>query len=291
MNWHETIEYIREDPEYSYLVEKTYLEKDLFLNIERFGKSEEFNETIRFLKEFIPGGKSLLDIGAGNGISAVNFALKNYEVSAVEPDESESVGFKAIEFLIEQYNLNNLHVSKVYAEDMPFEDCSFDIVYVRQALHHAGNLKKFVKECSRLMKPGGILLTVRDHVINNESDKQRFLKSHPLQQFYGGENAYTIAEYETAFAEAGLIQSKRLKHYDSVINYYPMTIDEFNSYPSTVISSFMQKLRQKIGIFSSFPGLFLLFKIKNGLFSTSDYLKEDNIPGKLYSFIYQKPRE
>jgi ubiquinone/menaquinone biosynthesis C-methylase UbiE len=291
MNWHETISLIREDPIYSYLVKKTYLEQDLCSNIKIFSTSEEFKETLDVLKKFNPQGTTLLDVGAGNGISAINFAFNGYQVSAVEPDESDSVGSKAIEFLIQHYRLKNLGVFNAYAENMPFENGTFDIVYSRQALHHASNLKDFLKECARLLKPGGILFTVRDHVIKNDLDKQIFLNSHPLHKYYGGENAFTITEYETAFAEAGLHQILKLGHYESVINYYPMTIDEFNNYPAEVISNFKKKLSSKIGKFSRLPGFTMLYKIKNGLFSTKDYLKEDNVSGKLYSFVYQKAYE
>ena len=96
MNWHETIIYIRTKPEYKFLVEKAYFEEDLPLNVERFRNEEEFKETLILLKKYAPNAKNILDIGAGNGISSVAFALAGYNVTVVEPDASDTVGAEAI---------------------------------------------------------------------------------------------------------------------------------------------------------------------------------------------------
>ena len=110
----------------------------------------------------------------------------------------------------------------MYAENLLKEQCQFEIVYVRQALHHANDLNLFVKAATRLLKQGGIFMAVREHVIYNEKDKEWFLSSHPLQKFYGGENAFTLLEYELAFKGAGLSLLKKFGHYESVINYSPL---------------------------------------------------------------------
>src|SRR5258708_18100860 len=99
-------------------------------------------------------------------------------------------------------------------------------------MHHAYYLNSFKKNLTRLIKPGGFLFTVRDHVIYNEQDKRWFLESHPLQKYYGGENAFTEMEYRLAMYQAGLEVVKVLKYYDSVINYFPITTREFNEQPA-----------------------------------------------------------
>ena len=96
MTWEETIISIRENEEFKDLVEKAYFDEDLELNVKRFESSEEFNETLKIINKYAPRAKSILDIGCGNGISSINFALKNYHVAAVEPDSSNTVGAGAI---------------------------------------------------------------------------------------------------------------------------------------------------------------------------------------------------
>ncbi len=124
MTWEETIQMIRTKSEYSDLVDRAYFHEDLVLNVERFGKSEEYAETLNIIKEFVPEGIKVLDIGSGNGISAVNFALKGYNVTSLEPDPSNTVGCGAIQQLKKHYGLDNLTVHSAYAEDMNFNEAS-----------------------------------------------------------------------------------------------------------------------------------------------------------------------
>jgi SAM-dependent methyltransferase len=44
------------------------------------------------------------------------------------------------------------------AEEMPVEDCSFDLVLCTQVLEHCTNPQKIVDECFRVLKPGGSLV-------------------------------------------------------------------------------------------------------------------------------------
>jgi len=286
MNWHETIISIRENSEFKDLVRLAYFDENLKLNVERFGKSEEFKETLNIIKQHLPIAKSILDIGAGNGISSVCFALKGYNVTAVEPDSSNTVGANAIRQLKQVYNLDNLVVHEKYAEEIGFEANSFDIVYVRQAMHHAYELKKFISECARVLKPNGILLTVRDHVIFDAKDKEWFLASHPLHKFYGGENAFTPKEYKDAMLEAGLRIIKEIKYYESVINYFPLTKEDKEKQEKAVELNLRSSLKRRIGIIANLPIIFNLYKQKLGI--KDSFLNEKMVPGRMYSYISKK---
>jgi SAM-dependent methyltransferase len=286
MTWEETIIYIRSQPEYRYLVEKAYFEEDLKLNVERFRSSEEFNETLEVLKNYSPKAKSLLDVGSGNGISAIAFALNGYEVTVSEPDPSETIGAGAVRKLARAYSLNNVSVHEKFAEDIQLNSL-FDIVYVRQAMHHAYNLNQFIFNLAGLLKPGGFLFTVRDHVIYDEKDKQLFLESHPLQKFYGGENAFTDKQYQTAMIKAGLQVVKTWKHFDSVMNYFPMTREEFGNMPAERERQIRKKLSEKLGVLGSLPFVQALYKKKIG-FNVTDVYNEILVPGRMYSYLAQK---
>jgi len=222
MTWEEIIIDIRTKPEYADLVKYAYFEEKLQLNVDRFINSSEFLETLSLLKKYDKIATSeLLDVGAGNGISTIGFALNGYKVTAVEPDKSHTIGAGAIQKLVSEYNLKEVTIVSSFAEKMPFPDNKFDVVYVRQAMHHAYHLNDFISEIARVLKPGGILFTVRDHVINDENGKQEFLKIHPLHRFYGGENAFTLYEYRNAFIKANLTIKEEMKPLDTPINYFP----------------------------------------------------------------------
>jgi len=271
MTWEEAVEYLRQDKLKQDFIKDSYLERDLVKNIEQFKASEEFKRTIELLNNYTKEKKNseltILDIGAGNGISSVSYALLGYNVIALEPDSSATVGNMAIKKLIQHFNLTNISVVDAFGEKLPFEEKSFDIVYARQVLHHANDLQKFVSEIARVLKNKGIVLTVRDHVTKNEKEKETFLKNHPLHSFYGGENAFSLKEYTQAFENANLSIMKSYSHKESIINYAPLSIEKIR-----------EKLHNKTGInIKSKLILNLLFKISLQIIQ--------NKPGRLYSFI------
>jgi ubiquinone/menaquinone biosynthesis C-methylase UbiE len=285
MTWEETIIHVRQIPEYKDLITQSYLEEELTLNAERFYKSEEYQATKRLLRPVLSTTDSfqrLLDIGAGNGISSVAFARDGWQVVALEPDPSHSVGANAIRWLAQHYHLPLLTVNEAYAEALPFPANSFDVVYARQAMHHAQDLDGFASEAYRVLKPGGVLLTVRDHVADTEQEKQTFLQSHALQAFYGGENAFCKTQYEAAIRKAGFQLHTVLAHYDSVINYYPLKTLEKQAMEGE--QYWEQALKRKIGILGRIPLLVRLYRWlsekRNGRL-----LDEQRIPGKLYTFM------
>lgn len=271
MNWHETIEYIRNEPKYESLVKETYIDKDLLENIRTFLKSDEFSATLALLKDnnILPGS-TILDVGAGNGISSISFSLSGYSVTALEPDLSDTVGAGAIEWLKNHYGLKNLNIITSFGEEMPFEDNTFDLVYARQVMHHAYNLAQFAKSMHRVVKKGNFLLTVRDHVISNEQEKKKFLQFHPLHKFYGGENAFKLNEYTDALLDAGFTIKETLGPVDSPINLSPWSKERLKN-----------MLQNKFGLIATLgPILNLGWYINK--------LRLRKLPGRLYSILAQK---
>jgi ubiquinone/menaquinone biosynthesis C-methylase UbiE len=267
MTWEETIQYIRSRKDYEQLVIDAYFSTDLVANVERYRQTEEFRETLAQIgavrKE---KNLRLLDLGAGNGISTIAFALEGYEVTALEPDSSETIGAGAIKLLISEYKLANVSILECYAEDIPIEKAGFDIVFARQAMHHAYHLDSFVAAAYRAMNQNGLLITVRDHVVENEREKERFLKGHPLHKFYGGENAFSELEYTSAMTKSGFKILRTIGPSDSVINYHPWS---------------KKLLSSKIGALSHIPYLEMViwYLLKR---------RWNKIPGRLYSFVAQK---
>ena len=286
MTWEETIRFIRTKPEFKQLVELAYFEEELCLNVERFKKSREFIETLSLLKQYQPLAKKILDIGSGNGISTIAFALEGYQVTSIEPDKSETIGAGAISQLKEYYHLENVQVLSEYAEDIQFQEGSFDIVYSRQCMHHAYNLEKFVFEAGRVLKPGGLFITVRDHVVFDKKDKAVFLNAHPLQKFYGGENAFTPDQYKNAIFKAGLKLVKELKFYDSVINYFPLVVEVNEENIQKEKERLINHLKSKISYFAN------LKLVQNYyLARTTKNINEKSIAGRMYSFIALKSKK
>jgi ubiquinone/menaquinone biosynthesis C-methylase UbiE len=283
MTWEEVIISARNNPKYQEVINQSYLGENLVENAERFHSSEEFCETLRLIETYRPlSNLKLLDIGCGNGISTISFALHGYNVSVVEPDPSITVGTGAIKKLAGHFNLD-IQVLNGVGERLPFPDQVFDLVYLRQTLHHASELSLFLKECYRVLKTGGIIFTVRDHVIFGKKDKDWFLASHPFHKLYVGENAYKLNEYTRSFREAGFQIVRLMRHYDSVINYFPLSKKDYEDYPAKMKAALSEKLIQKFGFLGKLSIVQLAFRIYKGLFPS--WYNEKLIPGRLYSFI------
>lgn len=288
MNWHETIEYIRTKPEYDWLVKNAYFDSDLKTNVDNFIHSEEFEETIKIINNlFAEKTPKILDVGSGNGISAIAFALKGFDVVSIEPDPSDTIGVGAINFLINHYQLKNIEVFQNTAEEVTFDNAVFDIVYVRQALHHAHDLDKFVSQTTKYLKEGGYYFSVRDHVIYNEKDKQLFLESHPLHKYYGGENAFTLEQYLGALNKSTLEIISVLHHFDSVINFAPLTIKEKEGLILKRETEIKTALKNKIGALSKFTFIRTL-ATKYFEFKYGKVYDETRLPGRLCSIISRK---
>jgi ubiquinone/menaquinone biosynthesis C-methylase UbiE len=286
MTWEEIIISARNNPASQEVIRQSYLEEDLVLNTERFRNSEEFNETCKILSaRGEPASLKMLDIGCGNGISAISFSLLGYDVTAVEPDKSDTVGSRAIQKLADHYNLR-LNIINGVGEQLPLPDNCFDIIYIRQTLHHASDLNKFLKECYRVIKKGGIILTARDHVIYGKKDKEWFLESHPFHRFYNGENAFRKDEYRKAFKTAGFKIVRMMRHWDSVINYFPLSIKDYHDYPGKIEIALNEKLIQKLGFTGRLSIIRWLFRWYKGFYPS--WYNEKLIPGRLYSFLAVK---
>jgi SAM-dependent methyltransferase len=269
-SWEEAIDILRKDPQHRELIYNAYLTSDLLGNCRRFAESAEFAEVLELIKTYGPGGRDLLDIPSGNGIATYAFALAGFNVVAVEPDPSTSVGRGAIATSLSAAKLN-ARIVDAFGEKLPFDSNSFDLVYVRQGLHHAQDLKAMLAEYARVLRPGGLLLGCREHVVDNyESSLQDFLSAQVDHQLYGGENAFTLFDYRAAFASAGLRIVREIEPYDSPINLHPNTPESLatkicESVPGRILGSVLPKS----------------FVSKLGMWR----LRRSNRPGRLYSFV------
>ena len=103
--------------------------------------------------------KKLLEIGAGVGTFVVT-ARKKYNINAygVEPAEDEfSPFFEISSLLLKENNLPDDIVIRGAAENLPFDDSSFDFIYSTNVLEHVQNPKKVIEESIRVLKKGGFL--------------------------------------------------------------------------------------------------------------------------------------
>jgi ubiquinone/menaquinone biosynthesis C-methylase UbiE len=274
-NWEEAVSWLISQPDKQELVRACYYDQPLRATADRYRHSQEWQALRKF---FPPQGKYALDLGAGNGIASYAMAIEGWQVKALEPDPSELVGCGAIRRLAQEAELP-IEVISGTGENLPFTDCTFDVVFARQALHHAQDLQQLCREMYRVLKAGGVLLAVREHVISSQHDLPKFLESHSLHHLYGGENAYLLREYLGAMKLAGLRVEKVIAPFDSVINYAPMTD-----------ASLKDELRKRFRLIPTGKMVSQLL-LNDRFFKAFLQLlsKVDRRPGRLFSFICHKP--
>jgi SAM-dependent methyltransferase len=262
-SWEEAVVWLRSQPDQIELVRACFYDDPLRVAAERYYASTEWQAIRRLI-----AGKhgTALDLGAGRGISSYALARDGWRVSALEPDPSRVVGAGAIRALAEEAKLD-IQVEQNWGESLPYPDATFDLVHGRQVLHHAHDLKGLCSEAARVLKPGGIFIATREHVISRMEDLPVFLASHPLHKMYGGEHAYLLDEYLEAIRCGGLTLTKVLNPYQSDINLFPGTT---------------KGLKKSLAARYRCPSMLI-----------PDFLltwlgDRDHSPGRLYSFVARK---
>jgi len=218
--WEDAVLWLRAQPDQRDLVSACYFDDPLIEAAQRYYASPEWRAVQRLLAEHQKG--AALDLGAGRGIASYALARDGWQVTALEPDRSDVVGAGAVRALSSETGLP-MTVLESWGESLPIADASFDLVYARQALHHARNLDALCGEMARVLRPGGMFLVTREHVIDCPEDLTQFQAIHPLHRIYGGEQAFTLGCYRKAFDQAGLVVRQVLAPYTSDINLHPVT--------------------------------------------------------------------
>lgn len=275
-SWEDAVCWLRNQPDRQELVRACYYDDPLLECCRRFYESTEWVATRKLLSNCCKG--TVLDIGAGRGIASYAFAKDGWRTTALEPDISDIVGSGAIRTLSEQEHLT-ISVVNEWGETLPFGDASFDLVYVRAVMHHSNDLKQFCSEILRVLKPGGMFLAVREHVISSHEDLQKFLELHPLHNLYGGEHAYLLKEYNDALVQARFDSIRSIKPFENPVNYSPQSK-----------RSLCNEILKRLPIIPSFVKETLLSSeiFQNALLYVAGLF--DNRPGRHYSFTCMKAR-
>ncbi|HPS90826.1 MAG TPA: class I SAM-dependent methyltransferase [Methanothrix sp.] len=97
----------------------------------------------------------LLDVGCGNGLFLDQMRRLGWEVVGVEPDE------KAASVAVEKLELEVFCGS---LKDAKFPDGHFDAITMNHVIEHATDPLELLKECRRILRPGGKLVVVTPNI-------------------------------------------------------------------------------------------------------------------------------
>lgn len=273
--WEAAVVWLRNQPARRQLVLDAFYDDPLILAAERYRDSGEWHAVSQLLRGRT--GKAL-DVGAGRGIASYALAREGFEVTSLEPDPSAIVGAAAIRALATEAALP-ISVVEEFSERLPFADGAFDLVFARAVLHHTRDLDLACSEIYRVLRPGGMLIAAREHVISKEADLGQFLDGHPLHHLYGGEHAFLLDRYIGALRGAGFSPLEVLSPLKSPINLFPYTVDSLRN---AVIDKVSQKIPAR-PLWRVVLGSNQIFEL---LLSVAQ--RFDNRPGRLYSFVGHK---
>ena len=211
------------EPSLRDLVTACYKTPDLPGNARRFEASAELQAALEQLRRAGAGPAErprLLDFGCGNGIGSYALARAGYRVTGADSSQGELAGVRAARQLV-GIDGAAFDVHLLTSGLSEFSDASFDVVWMREVLHHIRDLAPFLSEVRRVLSPGGIVFCMRDVVVWNEHQRAHFFAHHPFHPITGDEGCFALEEYLAAFRSAGLTMVEVLDPVSSMINTYP----------------------------------------------------------------------
>jgi ubiquinone/menaquinone biosynthesis C-methylase UbiE len=100
---------------------------------------------------------SVLDMGCGAGHAS--FAAAHQVKQVVAYDLSAQM-LDVVAQAAKEKGLDNIATRQGYAESLPFEDGSFDVVISRYSAHHWHDVGRALREVNRVLKPGGVVIVM-----------------------------------------------------------------------------------------------------------------------------------
>jgi len=115
--------------------------------------AERFGRDVKARAAF--GGLTLLDIGCGGGLIAEPMRRLGFEVTAVDAS-AENIGTARAH--AEQQGLD-IGYRAATVEQLEAEGAGpFDVVLTLEVIEHVAEPEAFIRACSRLVKPGGMMI-------------------------------------------------------------------------------------------------------------------------------------
>jgi len=113
----------------------------------------------------------VLEIGAGTGLNIPHY---NGRIESLVLTEPQAPMLRKLQHKVQE-QMPDAQVLRAPAEDLPFEDDSFDTVVTTLVLCGVDDQPRAVREARRVLRPGGRLLFL-EHVLADDPGLARFQK-------------------------------------------------------------------------------------------------------------------
>lgn len=191
-------------------------------------------EILNIIVDLLPKEKkkyNILDLGAGTGAVAKH-VLENYQ---------NVLNITALDCclpMLKKVNQSQIKIVEANAEEIPFENHSFDIIVSRQCLHYVDNLDLALKEVRRVLSEKGIFLL--GQIVPYDIETANYWRDivkirQPLRKWY-----FTAGQWNAKLEENGLkiLELRKCSHKGSLKKW----IQKYNISDQDLIDIYKRKL-------------------------------------------------
>ena len=187
----------------SQFTDKEFGSKEYFQEIKKYhDKAYELSNKILNLPAL--KNKSVLEVGCGIGLDALEYAKNGAKVTAID------ISHVCIDLARKYFTYNNLyaHIEIGNVEKLHYDDSSFDVVVARQILMFTPDTQRAVNEIMRVLKPHGKFIALLHNKYSwytilgkiSRTNLIAEIKDPPINKFY------SIQEVKDLFKEFSKIE-------------------------------------------------------------------------------------
>lgn len=188
------------------------LEKKLFSDVRLMMAKELHGRFYNSVRKFtkIKNGEKILDVGCGTGVYGIDMAKHGGEVTGID------ISSEAIDFANKWARREKVSFKGIIgdAEELPFRNNTFNLVFFGAILHHFPDLNEVFKEAKRVLADNGRLVLVEPNGWNPALRISRFLARFLADKYAAeihatkNETIHTPLAYRLKLAKLGLREFK-----------------------------------------------------------------------------------
>lgn len=210
---------------------------------------EASHETVKHMATLLEGlgeNSKVLDIGAGYG-GAARYLASTYGCSVAALNLSEKENQRDRELNKQQGLDGKITVIDGSFEEIPFENCRFDVVWSQDAILHSGNRELVLNEVSRVLNPGGVFIFTDPMQSDDcpEGVLQPILDRIHLSSLGSPEF------YRKTAKKAGMQEIKFEDHSQQLVNHYSRVLQETESredeLAEVVSRDYIERMKKGLG--------------------------------------------
>ena len=203
---------------------------------------EKLHHLLRLVDFDAYRGQRVLDVGCGAGTDLVRFAKAGARVSGVDLSAS------AIALARQNFSQQGLgaDLREADGEHLPYEDCTFDLVFAHGVVQYTPDGAALVEECHRVLRPGGeAIFQVYNRVswLNALSKLMKVPLEHEDAPVLGKYSAAEFRSMLTGFRDIRIVEERfpvksRLHGGWKGLVFNTMFVGTFNALPRGLVRRF-----------------------------------------------------